>query len=173
MRTKRLSTKIRAQGALGKPLDRPWGAWAVASGHTRARSQCRTALEPGRRERRRREEPPTLVEPPRAPRVVPLRGARHKAPVSPVEKADVLLEALPYIRRFAGKLLVIKYGGHAMEDDELKDSFAQDVALLKYVGMNPVVVHGGGPQIDTALQKAGIEPRFVRGLPSCSPRSRG
>ncbi len=84
--------------------------------------------------------------------------------MSPVEKADVLLEALPYIRRFAGKLLVIKYGGHAMEDDELKDSFAQDVALLKYVGMNPVVVHGGGPQIDTALHKAGIEPRFVRGL---------
>jgi len=64
--------------------------------------------------------------------------------VTPVEKADVLLEALPYIRRFAGKLLVIKYGGHAMEDDELKDSFAQDVTLLKYVGMNPVIVHGGG-----------------------------
>ena len=84
--------------------------------------------------------------------------------MTPVEKADVLLEALPYIRRFAGKLLVIKYGGHAMEDDELKDSFAQDVALMKYVGMNPVIVHGGGPQIDAALQQAGIEPRFVRGL---------
>ena len=84
--------------------------------------------------------------------------------MSPIEKADVLLEALPYIRRFAGKVLVIKYGGHAMEDEELKDSFAQDVALLKYVGMNPVIVHGGGPQIDAALHKAGIEPRFVRGL---------
>jgi len=84
--------------------------------------------------------------------------------VSPIEKADVLLEALPYIRRFAGKVMVVKYGGHAMEDDELKDSFAQDVALLKYVGMNPVIVHGGGPQIDAALQKAGIVPRFVRGL---------
>jgi acetylglutamate kinase len=84
--------------------------------------------------------------------------------VSPVEKADVLLEALPYIRRFAGKVIVVKYGGHAMEDDELKDSFAQDVALLKYVGMNPVIVHGGGPQIDAELQKAGIVPRFVRGL---------
>ena len=84
--------------------------------------------------------------------------------MTPVEKADVLLEALPYIRRFAGKLMVIKYGGHAMEDDELKDSFAQDVTLLKYVGMNPVIVHGGGPQIDAALVKAGIEPRFVRGL---------
>jgi acetylglutamate kinase len=84
--------------------------------------------------------------------------------VTPVEKADVLLEALPYIRRFAGKVMVIKYGGHAMEDEELKDSFAQDIALLKYVGMNPVIVHGGGPQIDAALQKAGIVPRFVRGL---------
>jgi acetylglutamate kinase len=84
--------------------------------------------------------------------------------VSPIEKADVLLEALPYIRRFAGKVMVVKYGGHAMEDADLKDSFAQDVALLKYVGMNPVIVHGGGPQIDAALEKAGITSRFVRGL---------
>ena len=84
--------------------------------------------------------------------------------MSPIEKADVLLEALPYIRRFAGKVMVVKYGGHAMEDAELKDSFAQDVALLKYVGMNPVIVHGGGPQIDAALEKAGIASRFVRGL---------
>ena len=84
--------------------------------------------------------------------------------MTPVEKADVLLEALPYIRRFAGKLLVIKYGGHAMEDDELKDSFAQDVTLLKYVGMNPVIVHGGGPQIDDMLDRLGIRSRFVRGM---------
>jgi acetylglutamate kinase len=84
--------------------------------------------------------------------------------VSPIEKADVLLEALPYIRRFAGKVMVVKYGGHVMESEELKDSFAQDVALLKYVGMHPVIVHGGGPQIDAALKQAGIEPRFVRGL---------
>ena len=84
--------------------------------------------------------------------------------MSPVEKADVLLEALPYIRSFAGKVLVIKYGGHAMEEADLKDSFAQDMALLKYVGMHPVIVHGGGPQIDAELKKAGIEPRFVRGL---------
>jgi acetylglutamate kinase len=108
----------------------------------------------------------TLVE---RPQVVPPGNARHKAPVTPVEKADVLLEALPYIRRFAGKVMVVKYGGHAMEDPELKDSFAQDVALLKYVGMNPVIVHGGGPQIDAALQKAGIEPRFVRGLRVTDP----
>ena len=81
----------------------------------------------------------------RAPaRVVPLTVAGHNAPVSPIEKADVLLEALPYIRRFAGKLLVVKYGGHAMEDEELKDSFAQDVALMKYVGMNPWWCTGAG-----------------------------
>ena len=84
--------------------------------------------------------------------------------MNPVEKAELLLEALPYIRRFAGKVLVIKFGGHAMERDELKDAFAQDVALLKYVGMHPVVVHGGGPQIDAAVRQAGIEPRFVRGM---------
>src|SRR3989454_1181054 len=106
----------------------------------------------------------TLVGRGRPPRVVPARSPGHKTSVTPVEKADVLLEALPYIRRFAGKLLVIKYGGHAMEDDELKAPFAQAVALLKSVRMTPVVVHGGGPQIDTALQKAGIEPRFVRAL---------
>jgi acetylglutamate kinase len=84
--------------------------------------------------------------------------------VNPVEKAELLIEALPYIRRFAGKVLVIKYGGHAMERDDLKDAFAQDVALLKYVGMHPVIVHGGGPQIDAAVRQAGIEPRFVRGM---------
>ena len=84
--------------------------------------------------------------------------------MSPIEKADVLLEALPYIRRFAGKVLVIKYGGHAMESPELKDAFAQDVALLKYVGMHPLIVHGGGPQIDAAVKQAGITPQFVRGL---------
>ena len=81
-----------------------------------------------------------------------------------IEKAEILLEALPYLRRFFGKTIVIKYGGHAMANDELKESFAQDVVLLKYVGMNPVIVHGGGPQIDTALRGSGIAPRFVRGL---------
>jgi acetylglutamate kinase len=84
--------------------------------------------------------------------------------VNPVDTADVLLEALPYIRQFAGKALVIKYGGHAMENETLKHSFAEDVALLKYVGMHPVIVHGGGPQIDAALTARGIAPRFVRGL---------
>jgi acetylglutamate kinase len=84
--------------------------------------------------------------------------------VTPIGKADVLIEALPYIQRFAGKVLVIKYGGHAMENDELKDSFAQDVALLKCVGMRPVIIHGGGPVIDAAVKQAGITPEFVRGL---------
>src|SRR4029453_392308 len=96
--------------------------------------------------------------------VVPGAPARHKRHVSPVEKADVLLEALPYIRRFAGKVMVIKYGGHAMEDSDLKDSFAQDVTLLKYVGMHPVIVPGGGPQIGAARGRLGIQSRFVRGL---------
>src|SRR5687767_13601689 len=81
-----------------------------------------------------------------------------------IEKADVLLEALPYIRRFAGKTFVIKYGGNAMIEEELKSAFAEDVALLKFVGINPVVVHGGGPQIDRMLERLGVESRFVRGM---------
>jgi acetylglutamate kinase len=80
------------------------------------------------------------------------------------EKAEVLLEALPYIRRFNGKTFVIKYGGKAMIDEELQSSFAEDIALLKYVGINPVVVHGGGPQIDRMLEKLRLESRFVRGM---------
>ena len=89
--------------------------------------------------------------------------------MTPIDKADVLIEALPFIQRFAGRVLVIKYGGHAMENDELKDSFAQDVALLKCVGMRPVIVHGGGPVIDAALEQAGITPQFVRGLRVTDP----
>ncbi len=81
-----------------------------------------------------------------------------------IAKAEVLLEALPYMRRFYGKTIVIKYGGHAMSNDELKNSFAQDVVLLKYVGMNPLIVHGGGPQIDEMLDRLGIRSRFVRGM---------
>ena len=81
-----------------------------------------------------------------------------------IAKAEVLLDALPYIKRFAGKTLVIKYGGHAMVDEALKSSFAQDIVLLKFVGMNPVVVHGGGPQIGEMLQQLGLPSRFVRGM---------
>ncbi len=78
--------------------------------------------------------------------------------------ARVLTEALPYIRRFAGKTLVIKYGGNAMVDERLKSGFARDVVLMKLVGINPVVVHGGGPQINQLLARLGKESRFVDGL---------
>ena len=81
-----------------------------------------------------------------------------------ISKAEVLMETLPYFRRFYGKTFVIKYGGHAMVDEELKENFAQDIVLLKYVGINPVIVHGGGPQIDQMLEKLGITSRYVRGM---------
>jgi len=86
-----------------------------------------------------------------------------------IKKAEVLLDALPYIKRFAGKTLVVKYGGHAMVDEALKSSFAQDIVLLKFVGMNPVVVHGGGPQIADMLKQLGIPSRFVRGMRVTDP----
>lgn len=79
-------------------------------------------------------------------------------------KAHVLAEALPYIREFSGKTVVIKYGGSAMEDPSLADLFAQDVVLMRLVGMNPVVVHGGGPQISDLMRRLGKEPEFVDGL---------
>ena len=79
-------------------------------------------------------------------------------------KAAVLAEALPYMRRYAGHTLVVKYGGHAMGDAVVGDSFARDVVLLKQVGINPIVVHGGGPQIAQMLRRLGIESRFVDGL---------
>jgi acetylglutamate kinase len=79
-------------------------------------------------------------------------------------KAVVLAEALPYIREFAGRTVVIKYGGHAMEDPDLASLFAQDVVLMRLVGMNPVVVHGGGPQISDLMRRLGKEPEFVDGL---------
>lgn len=81
-----------------------------------------------------------------------------------IEKAEVLVEALPYMRRFYGCTLVIKYGGHAMVDPVLAASFAVDVVLLRYIGLKPVVVHGGGPQIARALEAKGIASRFVEGL---------
>jgi acetylglutamate kinase len=78
--------------------------------------------------------------------------------------ADVLIECLPYIRRFYGKTIVIKYGGHAMVEERLKEDFARDVTLLKYTGLNPVIVHGGGPQIGVVLNKMGIGSSFVEGM---------
>ncbi len=79
-------------------------------------------------------------------------------------KAETLIEALPYLQRYAGRTFVVKYGGHAMGDPELARDFAEDVVLLKAVGINPVVVHGGGPQIGAMLKKLGVESRFVDGL---------
>jgi len=81
-----------------------------------------------------------------------------------IEKATTLLEALPYIRRFSGKTVVVKYGGHAMADESLKKSFALDVILLKFIGINPVIVHGGGPQINETLKRYGIVSEFVKGM---------
>jgi acetylglutamate kinase len=81
-----------------------------------------------------------------------------------IEKASVLHEALPYIRRFHGRTFVVKYGGHAMVDAELKASFAKDICLLRYVGIHVVVVHGGGPQINATLAKMGVDSTFVSGL---------
>jgi acetylglutamate kinase len=77
---------------------------------------------------------------------------------------ETLLEALPYIREFHGRTIVIKYGGAAMRDEELREAFARDVVLLKYVGMNPVIVHGGGPEITHYMERMGMEVRFVEGL---------
>ena len=81
-----------------------------------------------------------------------------------INKAQILIEALPYMRRFLGQTLVIKYGGHAMKDEGLKQGFAQDITLMKYLGLNPVVVHGGGPQISQTLQRMGIQSQFVDGM---------
>ena len=81
-----------------------------------------------------------------------------------IEKADVLIEALPYIRAFYGKTMVIKYSGKAMEDETLKHSVMQDIVLMKYVGMNPVIVHGGGPQISAMMKRLGKDAKFIQGL---------
>ncbi|MDT8441611.1 MAG: acetylglutamate kinase, partial [Desulfuromonadales bacterium] len=81
-----------------------------------------------------------------------------------IKKANVLMEALPYIKRFAGKTFVIKYGGHAMAEERLRESFALDVILLKSLGINTVIVHGGGPQINQTLKRYGIVSQFVRGM---------
>ena len=90
------------------------------------------------------------------------KTAHHRK--TAVEKAEILAEALPYMRRFAGQTFVIKFGGHAMGDEPLTELFAQDVVLLKHVGINPVVVHGGGPQISDMLDRLKIKSSFVQGL---------
>lgn len=84
--------------------------------------------------------------------------------IEPQVKAGILAEALPYIKRFHGRTIVVKYGGNAMTDEHLKQCFARDVVLLKLVGMNPVVVHGGGPQIDDLLKRVGKQGQFIQGM---------
>jgi acetylglutamate kinase len=86
------------------------------------------------------------------------------AHITPRDQAEILAQALPYIRKYHGKTLVIKYGGNAMTDPALQQDFAEDVVLLKLVGMNPIVVHGGGPQIDDALAKIGKKGTFIQGM---------
>ncbi|HHL34859.1 MAG TPA: acetylglutamate kinase [Desulfobulbaceae bacterium] len=81
-----------------------------------------------------------------------------------IAKANVLIESLPYIREFNEKTVVIKYGGHAMVDEELKRNFALDVILMKYIGLNPVIVHGGGPQINRFLEKMQVTPNYIQGM---------
>ncbi|NAZ30822.1 MAG: acetylglutamate kinase [Caldimicrobium sp.] len=80
-----------------------------------------------------------------------------------LEKAKILISALPYFRDFYGKVMVIKYGGHAMVDEELKLAFAKDIVLMKYVGIKPVIVHGGGPQISQMMERLGLKPVFIEG----------
>ncbi|MEW6693897.1 MAG: acetylglutamate kinase [Pseudomonadota bacterium] len=89
---------------------------------------------------------------------------RDLSHVAPPDRAEILAQALPYIRRYHGKTMVIKYGGNAMTDPELQAAFAEDVVLLKLVGINPVVVHGGGPQIEGLLKRLGKEGRFIQGM---------
>jgi acetylglutamate kinase len=91
-------------------------------------------------------------------------SAASAAHLSPQIKAEILAQAMPYIRKFQGKTLVIKYGGNAMTDPALQQAFAEDVVLLKLVGMNPVVVHGGGPQIESALHRLGKKGEFIQGM---------
>jgi acetylglutamate kinase len=94
----------------------------------------------------------------------PHAGVAHAAPAEMLAKTEVLVEALPYLRRYSGATFVVKYGGHAMGDPERARDFAEDIVLLKQVGIRPVVVHGGGPQIGAMLKRLGHESRFVDGL---------
>ena len=88
----------------------------------------------------------------------------HSPDPAMLAKAETLTDALPYMQRYTGKTFVVKYGGHAMGDATLARNFAEDIVLLKAVGINPVVVHGGGPQIGAMLERVGVESKFVDGL---------
>src|SRR6185369_8645011 len=101
---------------------------------------------------------------PRGPRPLPVHPVAGALMEQIVRRAETLIEALPYIRAFQGKTLVIKYGGAAMDQADLKEQFAKDVLLLRLVGIRPVIVHGGGPQIGALMKRLGKEPRFVGGM---------
>jgi acetylglutamate kinase len=108
---------------------------------------------------------PAKSKPPAAAKAVAQAAEALVNPrISASQKAEVLIEALPYIRRFWDKNIVIKYGGNAMTDVSLQEDFAEDVTLLKLIGMNPVVVHGGGPQINKTLEKIGKQGEFIQGM---------
>lgn len=83
--------------------------------------------------------------------------------IKPIEKAEILIEALPYIRNFCGKTFVIKYGGSAQKDEDLKETFAEDIVLLTFIGIYPIIVHGGGPRITSMMEKMGKKPTFIQG----------
>ena len=93
-----------------------------------------------------------------------MSDTRAPSSIAPFDQAQILAQALPYIRKFHGKTMVIKYGGNAMTDPALQADFAEDVVLLKLVGINPVVVHGGGPQIENALKRLGMQGQFIQGM---------
>jgi acetylglutamate kinase len=113
-----------------------------------------------------RHNPVTSRKPTERPRSVPLltHTMSDTDHIAPREKAEILAQALPYIRKYHGKTMVIKYGGNAMTDPALQADFAEDVVLLKLVGINPVVVHGGGPQIENALKRLGKKGEFIQGM---------
>lgn len=103
---------------------------------------------------------------------MPITGAKGERPVEDlIQKANTLIEALPYIRRFWGKTFVIKYGGNAMTDPRVKEAVLLDIVLLKYIGINPVVVHGGGPEITAMLRRLGKESTFKNGLRVTDPET--
>src|SRR4051794_39182491 len=101
----------------------------------------------------------------------PAAAGREAEEAAGSNSVETLLEALPYIREFHGRTVVIKYGGAAMRDDELREAFATDVVLLKYVGLNPVIVHGGGPEITAHMERLGMEVRFHEGLRVSDPET--
>src|SRR5262249_19888913 len=118
----------------------------------------------GRRARLLQRPDPRLHSDQRGVHVVNPEPSASRPDTPRMSSVETLLEALPYIREFHGRTIVIKYGGAAMQDEKLREAFARDVVLLKYVGMNPVIVHGGGPEITHYMERMGMEVRFVEGL---------